>query len=120
GWTCSGVPSVCTPICGDGQIHGMETCDDANGNDDDGCSAICQVEPGWTCMGTPTTCFSTCGDGIVVGTETCDDGNSVVGDCCDASCNAEPGCEIEPNQPYDEGNDFAALQQGGVVKALIK
>lgn len=32
GWSCSGLPSVCTPICGDGVIVGDEECDSANFN----------------------------------------------------------------------------------------
>lgn len=43
GWTCdnSGNPaskSICTTICGDGIITGLETCDDENIDSGDGCS----------------------------------------------------------------------------------
>lgn len=41
GYTCTWTPSVCTPICGDGKLVGIETvtghCDDANKNHGDGC-----------------------------------------------------------------------------------
>src|SRR6185503_4188092 len=39
GWTCSGSPSVCSPICGDGLVRGGEGCDDGNLSGGDGCSA---------------------------------------------------------------------------------
>ncbi len=36
-----------TPACGDGRLQpGLETCDDGNGRDGDGCSAACAIEPG--------------------------------------------------------------------------
>eukprot|EP01099_Mayorella_cantabrigiensis_P000370 TRINITY_DN1171_c0_g2_i2.p1 TRINITY_DN1171_c0_g2~~TRINITY_DN1171_c0_g2_i2.p1 ORF type:complete len:644 (-),score=130.58 TRINITY_DN1171_c0_g2_i2:29-1960(-) len=43
---------LCEPVCGDGQYFGPETCDDGNQNHFDGCSSICQVEPGWVCSTT--------------------------------------------------------------------
>ena len=42
--------------CGDGVIGATEQCDDMNTAFDDGCSSVCQVEPGWTCVGTPSVC----------------------------------------------------------------
>ncbi len=35
--------------CGDGQIEGLEECDDRNQISGDGCDSACQVEPGWFC-----------------------------------------------------------------------
>ncbi|MCA9950852.1 MAG: M4 family metallopeptidase [Anaerolineales bacterium] len=35
--------------CGNGVLDAGETCDDANTDNGDGCSDICQVEDGWTC-----------------------------------------------------------------------
>src|SRR5437762_4280402 len=32
GWTCTGSPSVCTPVCGDGLLKGNERCDDGANN----------------------------------------------------------------------------------------
>ncbi|MBI4953294.1 MAG: DUF4215 domain-containing protein, partial [Myxococcales bacterium] len=91
GWTCSGSPSVCSPICGDGQLMGNEACDDGDTAGGDGCSASCAVEPGFTCSGQPSVCVTTCGDGIVAGTEPCDDGDLTGGDGCSSSCAVEPG-----------------------------
>ena len=48
GWTCSGQPSSCSPICGDSLLRGAEGCDDGNTNNGDGCSDACAVENGWT------------------------------------------------------------------------
>jgi len=46
GWTCSGVPSICSAICGDGItiIEGKEECDDKNSILNDGCSNSCKIE----------------------------------------------------------------------------
>ena len=66
GYTCTGAPSMCAPVCGDGLIAGGEQCDDGNATSGDGCSATCTVEPGFSCMGSPSTCQYICGDGLVV------------------------------------------------------
>lgn len=42
--------------CGDGLITSTEACDDGDAEGSDGCSAICEVEPGWQCIGTPSVC----------------------------------------------------------------
>jgi cysteine-rich repeat protein len=36
-------------VCGDALLDAGETCDDGNTNPGDGCSALCQVEPGFEC-----------------------------------------------------------------------
>jgi cysteine-rich repeat protein len=64
GWTCSGAPSLClafcgkvsyefgvTPWVGDGIITGLETCDDNNTFNGDGCTSTCSIEYGWICTG---------------------------------------------------------------------
>ncbi len=62
--------------CGDGNVGGGETCDDANDDDTDDCPSTCQT--------------ATCGDGFLqAGVEACDDGNNEDGDGCDASCVVE-------------------------------
>lgn len=43
--------------CGDGLITSIEACDDGDAQGSDGCSAICEVEPGWMCSGTPSVCM---------------------------------------------------------------
>jgi len=97
-WTCSGEPSVCTRICGDGFV-GPEACDDGGTVPGDGCDEICQVETGWSCIGAPSVCSETCGDGLTVGGETCDDGGVTPGDGCDGVCQVESGwlCSGSPS-----------------------
>jgi cysteine-rich repeat protein len=98
GWTCTGSPSVCTPICGDGLVRGNEGCDDGGTTSGNGCSATCQVEPGYSCIGSPSVCTTGCGDGVIAGSETCDDHNLVSGDGCSATCQLESGwsCSGQP------------------------
>jgi cysteine-rich repeat protein len=91
GYACSGAPSMCAPVCGDGLVVGGEQCDDGDTEPGDGCSATCTVEPGWSCMGYPSTCTTICGDGLVVDGEGCDDGNLNDGDGCSSSCTVEEG-----------------------------
>ncbi|WP_426749800.1 Ig-like domain-containing protein [Myxococcus sp. Y35] len=43
-------------VCGDGVLGGFETCDDGNQRSTDGCSSVCEVEPGYTCTGQPSVC----------------------------------------------------------------
>lgn len=45
--------------CGDGLIHGAESCDDGNQSTNDGCAPSCEVEIGFACSGTPSVCCST-------------------------------------------------------------
>lgn len=93
GYACAGAPSVCAPVCGNGDVQGpTEACDDGGTAAGDGCDALCQVEPGWTCGGEPSICgAAACGDGLVAGVEACDDGGASPGDGCDAACQLEPG-----------------------------
>ncbi len=65
---------------GDGVCNVIETCDDGNSSDNDGCPTNCQL--------------ASCGDGFVHetgGSEQCDDGNNLPGDGCDPSCQTECG-----------------------------
>ncbi|MDP2343152.1 MAG: IPT/TIG domain-containing protein [Deltaproteobacteria bacterium] len=78
-------------ICGDGLLRGSEACDDDNGDDADGCSADCAVEPGFTCSGQPSECLEVCGDSIQGPREECDDGNVDDGDGCSSLCLRECG-----------------------------
>ena len=83
-------------VCGDGDIHDEETCDDANLIPADGCDDLCRAE--------------VCGDGIVVAIEECDDGNLEDGDGCDANCVFESTCGndlIEGLEQCDDGNTDA-------------
>jgi len=93
GYACSGQPSVCGPVCGNGDVQPpSETCDDGGASAGDGCDASCAIEPGWACAGEPSLCNAlACGDGLVAGSEACDDGGAAAGDGCDAACAIEPG-----------------------------
>ena len=71
------MPSVCTPICGDGKNMIGEVCDDG---DNGGCASDCKsVSKGYTCSALtergPSICEEICGDGLQVGSEQCDDHN---------------------------------------------
>ena len=79
GFTCEGMPSVCTPICGDGLVRGGEGCDDGNTVDGDGCSSTCKVEIGCECTGEPSKCSWKCGNNFISGTEECDSSDSISG-----------------------------------------
>ncbi len=71
--------ATCVPACGDGERTPGEECDDANSEDGDGCSAICEVEAGWACWeptGGASECEETCGDGLIHEAEECDDGTA--------------------------------------------
>jgi cysteine-rich repeat protein len=104
GWNCTGAPSVCTEICGDGLVVGAEAvsggCDDGNQDDGDGCNFLCQSEPGYVCNGEPSVCQDICGDGAVApGLEDCDDGNIVSADGCSPSCGVEDGFTCDGASP---------------------
>ncbi len=72
GWTCTGEPSICTPIqaavCGNGDVQIGEGCDDVPpAESGDGCSLVCQIEPGYTCVGEPSICSIITGNAPYVG-----------------------------------------------------
>ena len=85
GFQCTGLPSACQAVCGDGLIVAAESCDQGGGNvsSGDGCSSSCQQESGYQCTGLPSACEAVCGDGVLVGQEECDNGsaNSSLGPC---------------------------------------
>ena len=94
--------SACTaaPACGNGVIESGETCDDGNTSNGDGCSGMCQVEPGFSCVGNPSVCTpiaAVCGNGMIESGETCDDSNTNNGDGCSAMCQVEPGFSCTGN-----------------------
>ena len=115
-----GIPAYLDPnepdVCGDGVLGGIEECDDDNLDEDDGCSSICEVEPGWLCEFEPSECSPICGDGaIIVGLEECDDDNTDNGDGCSDACVIEPGwgCDLEPSECETECGDgiIAGLEE---------
>ncbi len=61
------------PFCGDGVQDPGEACDDGDQQDDDACTALCQL--------------AVCGDAVIhTGVEECDDGNRVDDDDCSNAC----------------------------------
>lgn len=97
--------------CGNGVLDGTEACDDANTEDDDGCSAQCTEEPGFNCIGQPSLCtpIETCGDGLIGMDEQCDDANMMDGDGCTA-CALDEGYECT-----DQPSVCSPLCGNGVV-----
>ncbi len=98
------------PICGDGVVDSGEECDDGNTNNDDGCSAKCEIE-----VAAPPS-KPVCGNGIVETGEQCDDGNTVGSDGCSATCQNEilapnPGSAVCGNDII-EGDEACDGQEG--------
>ena len=58
GFVCSGEPSTCNTVCGDGVPAGTETCDDSNLVNLDGCDDLCGVETDYQCYGAPSVCLN--------------------------------------------------------------
>lgn len=78
-------------ICGDGEQHPSEQCEDGNLTNGDGCDANC----------TPTGC----GNGVSTAGEGCDDGNVLDGDCCSSTCQRDPAgttCTSDGNACTDD------------------
>lgn len=98
-----------THPCGNGTIDSGETCDDANGNGGDGCSASCTVEPGYFCSGTPSTCALpevNCNDGV--------DNNGAFG--TDA---ADPSCALPAYFPACGAGQSLLVYKSGTVNLPI-
>lgn len=85
------------PPCGNGQVDGVEECDDGNPFNGDGCDSNCT--------------FSGCGNGIITRGEVCDDGNTISGDGCEyPSCTPTFICgnfNLELGEECDDGNVIA-------------
>ena len=85
------MPTVCTPICGDGIFVQGEICDDGNTSDADKCLGNCTGPvPGYSCvpgnLTSSSTCIEVCGDAILTPGEKCDDDFTVNGDGCSSTC----------------------------------
>lgn len=98
-------------VCGNSTLELGEGCDDANATPGDGCSALCQPEPGFSCGAAGATCVANCGDSIQTSAEECDDGDTTPGDGCSATCTIEPGflcgstaTNLVVNGGFDQGN----------------
>ena len=93
GWTCTGSPSVCTPIPTQTRsiTHTFTPTLTSTVTPTLSPTLTATVTPTWspthTATVTPTiTPKPACGNRIVEGVEACDDGNTVDGDCCSADC----------------------------------
>ncbi|MEO0460186.1 MAG: DUF4215 domain-containing protein [Myxococcota bacterium] len=113
GYDCTGEPSSCVEVCGNGVVTPSEGCDDGDTDSGDGCDATCRVEDGSACNNgasgltgssscasglcdtseDPDTCepANTCGNSVLESGEGCDDGNTAAGDGCSATCTIEDG-----------------------------
>ena len=83
-------------VCGDGNVHASEACDDGNLVDGDCCSATCTLEAdGAVCDdGSACTDNDVCSGGTCAGAAiTCDDGNA----CTDDTCDPATGCASTNN-----------------------
>jgi cysteine-rich repeat protein len=49
GWYVDDLQAYYCQSCGNGLLNEGEVCDDGNGRNGDGCSNLCQIEPGWFC-----------------------------------------------------------------------
>lgn len=115
-------------VCGNGVIepaapgaepNTAEACDQGPGfgENGDGCSKRCRIEPGWWCEGAPSVCYPVCGDGIVIeGLEACDVGNQLGTQGCLADCTAEvEGWDCVYNEELARSVCFAAECGDGIV-----
>ncbi|MBW2736633.1 MAG: DUF4215 domain-containing protein [Deltaproteobacteria bacterium] len=60
GYQCVGDPGSCVTVCGDGDVAGLEACDDGDLIDNDGCSQACAIEGTYVCVGSPSVCSRPC------------------------------------------------------------
>ena len=95
--------------CGNGRTETGEQCDDGNQSDDDGCSAICEIES------------ADCGDDTQQDDEGCDDGadnSNTAADACRTHCQP-PRCGdwvVDSDEECDDGNDFSGDGCDGCVR----
>lgn len=103
----------CTYTCGNGILEANEVCDDGNLVNGDGCTYLCQFEPGWTCRTSPNpTICMLCGNGLIGTHEQCDDINTSSGDGCDNFCQVEAGWVCDFKFPNDTHSTCARCGDG--------
>ena len=111
GWSCIGMPSMCTMNCGNGAFEPMfgEECDDGNILDGDGCDSSCNID-------------ITCGNGTLDPGEQCDNGAGGPGDGCDdIFCTVEPGWDCAPTGlmctalPPNTADDTATIAEDNTL-----
>ena len=88
------VTNVCDEICGNNITGDIETCDDGNLIDGDGCSSSCQIE-------------TACGDGTIDSNEECDDSNSLDSDGCSQECKLEISSEFVCYSSQNFENEYS-------------
>lgn len=103
GWNMDELCVVANPaaICGDGEIVGVESCDNGAENSNEvpnACRTNCQ--------------WAFCGDSVVDDSETCDDGNRIAGDGCNSAClletpEEEKGCACRVGNAGNAGTGHA-------------
>ena len=116
GWTCTGQPSTCTRLCGNGHRDPGEECD---GTDLGGASCS-DADPRFTggtlrctndCRFDTSGCRSpNCGDGVVDPDEDCDDGNTSNEDACLNNCRharCGDGYVWRGHEECDDGNSVS-------------
>ncbi|HET6343482.1 MAG TPA: DUF4215 domain-containing protein, partial [Myxococcota bacterium] len=99
-------------VCGDGELEGLEQCDDGGNAPGDGCSATCTVEL--------NVGDARCANGELEAGETCDDRNTSNGDGCSAMCQYEnpraipaPVCGDRLLESGEQCDDGGAAAGGG-------
>ncbi len=113
GWSCSGAPSMCQPVCGDGRILGGEECDGSNLG---GASCTSEGFTGGTLactacrLDTSGCTTTTCGNGTVDVGEECDDGNTATFDGCDSGCQVEPTFYLPVRLRNGDGSNHGMLE----------
>jgi cysteine-rich repeat protein len=96
GFVCNNanVPSICSPVCGDGIIVGTEECD--NNAAKYACDN-CRLKPGYIYFKKDETFMYLCGGKTLVARAFCDDNNNIDGDGC-SSCTIDPGYKCITDQ----------------------
>ena len=101
GYSCSGSPSNCAGMCGNGIItsgeqwyfynfskkfhRNLTLISDPGNTIVLGCDN-CKIITGYICSGQPSVCKEICGNYAVTPSEQCDDGNKFLDDGCDSEC----------------------------------
>lgn len=114
GWSCTGTPSTCSAVCGDGMILGGEACDGSNLGGRT-CTSLGFTGGTLSCSSTctlvTTACTTTtCGNGTVDVGEECDDGNTRPYDGCDAGCLVDASFYLPVRLRNGEGSNHGMLE----------
>ncbi len=120
GYTCPSDGGECSEVqvdvslCGNSELDPGEICDDGNKTDGDGCSAVCNIEPGYICETVGESCkkdeeyVNLCGNKVIDADEACDDGNAVDGDGCSSDCRS-----IESGYKCPDAGELCVLESCG-------